>query len=479
MGIARKSTGIPGLDRVLRGGFISTYSYLIRGGPGSGKTTLGIHLLTKGSLEGEKGLYISLSEPIENIKSNFESMGFIFDKIEFLDLTPGSDIITMPSDQYSLFSPSDVERDPITNKIIEKKKEIEPHRIFIDSMTQFRYLTQDVFQFRKQVLSFFRFLKEHNITCVFTSERSPDAPDEDLQFIADGIIELENNPDGRTIAVKKFRGSDFLAGKHTMVISEKGIKVFPRLVPEKKEAQIEIEPVSSGVPEIDELLGGGVERGTVTIISGPSGVGKSTLGMQFIKEAAGRGENSAVYLFDEDMETLLMRCDSVNIPAYKMIEKGTLLIRYIESLNYGPDEFSDIVRKDVKERDLKIVMIDSLSGYKVGIRGGELTIHLHALCRYLKNLGITVILINEITSIVGDFKITEIGASYLADNIIFLRYLEINGELQKAIGVLKKRLTDFEKSLRKFDITKYGIKVGEPLKGLKGILQGIPDIREG
>ncbi len=475
---SRKSTGIPGLDRILKGGYIANYSYLIRGGPGSGKTTLGIHFLTQGVSEGERCLHISLSEPVDSIKRNFEAMGFDLSRIEFLDLTPSAELITSPSEQYTLFSPSDVERSPTTKKIIDKIKELKPSRVFIDSMTQFRYLIQDVFQFRKQVLSFFRFLKENNITCLFTSESSADAPDEDLQFIADGVIELENRPEGRSIYVKKFRGSDYLKGRHSMTITERGIRVFPRLVPERKIEKFKIELISSGVPEIDQLLGGGLEKGTTTIITGPSGVGKTTLGMQFIKEAAGRGENSAVYLFDEDKETLLTRCDSVNIPAHIMEKKGTLLVRYIESLKYGADEFSDIIRRDVRGRNIKIVMIDSLSGYKVGIKEGDISIHLHALCRYLKNLGITVILINEVAPVIGDFKITEIGASYLADNIIFLRYLEVEGELRKAIGVLKKRLGDFERTLREFSITKYGIKVGEPLRGLRGILQGIPQIQE-
>src|SRR3569832_1049453 len=120
-------------------------------------------------------------------------------------------------------------------------------------------------------------------------------------------------------------------------------------------------------------------------------------------------------------------------------------------------------------------MIDGGSVYKISVRGEDLVRHLHALSRYLKNMGVTVILVNEIEGITGDFRITEVGISYLADNLVFLRYLELDGEMRKAIGVLKKRLTGFEKTLRQIEITGKGIKVGKPLTGLRGILKGIPE----
>ncbi|MCX7681391.1 MAG: AAA family ATPase, partial [Anaerolineae bacterium] len=226
-------------------------------------------------------------------------------------------------------------------------------------------------------------------------------------------------------------------------------------------------------------LHGGLERGTTTLISGASGLGKTTLGLQFMKEAAGRGERSVVYLFEESVETLLARCRSVNIPAEVMMERGTLHLTRIEPLQYTPDEFARLVRYEVEEQGVRIVMIDSVAGYSLSIRGEDLTAHLHALCKYLTNMGVTVLLTVEVEQIVGDFSATGWGISYLADNIIFMRYLEINGELRKAIGVLKKRLSDFEKTLREIEITRYGIKVGKPLTDLRGILTGTPEfVRE-
>jgi circadian clock protein KaiC len=224
------------------------------------------------------------------------------------------------------------------------------------------------------------------------------------------------------------------------------------------------------------MLHGGMTRGMVTIISGPSGVGKTTVGVQFMKEAAGRGEHSVVYLFEEWVESFVHRCEAINIPVRAMVELGTLSVVQVEPLRYSSDEFNHLVRREVEEHNARIVMIDSLAGYQLCIRGGNIVTHIHALTRYLKNLGVTALLINEVEAVTGEFHATELGISYLADNIIFLRYLEMQGELHKAIGVLKKRMTDFEQSLRELEITRYGLKVGKPLRGLRGILTGTPQV---
>lgn len=257
-----------------------------------------------------------------------------------------------------------------------------------------------------------------------------------------------------------------------MRLTERGMDVYPRLLPDQHTQAFTFEQVSSGVPELDELLHGGLERGAITMISGPTGVGKTTLGLQFMKEAAGRGERSVVYTFEEPQETLVRRCESLNIPVRTMIERGTLAVVPIEPLHFSADEFARMVRREVEERHASIVMIDSVSGYRVSLRGEDEVAHLHAVSKYLQNMGAAVLLINEVTSITGEFQVSDIGASYLADNIVFLRYLELDGEIRKAIGVLKKRLSNFERTLREIEMTRYGIKVGRPLTNLQGILTG-------
>ena len=470
----RLSTGIVGLDQIMCGGLLPEQSYLVRGMPGCGKTIIGLHILIAAHQQKKIPLYITLEEPAKQLKRNASTLGFDLNSINFLDLSPTSDFFTK-IETYDIFAPAEVEREPLTQKIIEAIEALQPNLVFIDSITQFRYLANDNYGFRKQVLAFLRFLGEKNATVIFTSESNQEQPDNDLQFMADCVINLSFFEDERTINISKFRGSDFHQGKHSLNITSTGIEVFPRLIPKQYKQDFLQETIPSGIPELDELLFGGIERGSVTLFTGPTGVGKTTLGIQFMKEAAGRGERSVVYSFEEDTETLIRRCQGINIPIHAMVDRGTLSIIKIDPLLYTPDQFANLVREDVEERNTQIVMIDSISGYRLSIRGEDLVRHLHAVCQYLKNIGITVILINEIETITGDFRATELGISYLADNIVILRYLEIKGEIRKAIGVLKKRLTDFEKTLREMEITRYGVKVGKPLTNLRRILSGTPE----
>ena len=469
----RVSTGVAGFDEVLYGGLVPRQAYLLCGGPGSGKTTVGLHFLRAGVQQGEKVLFITLGESEEQIRRNAVELGFDLQGVSFLDLSPDVGFFT-EMESYDIFSPAEVEREPITQKIIEQVEALKPQRVFLDAMTQFRFLTTDAFQFRRQVLSFLRFLVEREATVLFTSESSNLAPDEDLQFMSDGVIHLNFTPEDRSLNVIKFRGSDFRNGQHTMRLTNRGMEVFPRLLPESYRKRFIAEAISSGVPELDELLHGGLERGTISIITGPSGVGKTTLGMQFMKEAAGRGERSVAYIFEESEETLLHRARAVNIPVQTMMERGTLSIRQIEPLRFTPDEFAYMVRRDVEEHGASIVMIDSVSGYRLSVKGQDMVSYLHALSKYLQNMGVAVLLINEVETITGAFRATEIGISYLADNIVFLRFLEMQGEVRKTIGVLKKRLSSFERTLREIEITSSGIKVGKPLTGLRSILSGTP-----
>lgn len=474
MTLKRISTGITGLDEILFGGLIAEQAYLIKGQPGSGKTILGLHFLSTGVSLGETTLLISFSESEARLRRNAKLINIELDQVEFLDLSTTANFFT-EDQRYDIFSPSEVEKSPVTEQLIDTIERIKPQRIFLDAITQFRYLAKDTFEFRKQVQSFLRFVIDRDITLLFTSEGSDRHPDDDLQFMSDGVIELHTTVNKRCIQVNKLRGSGFAKGHHDLHLSDRGMLVYPILIPEIYQREALLETISSGIPEIDELLNGGIERGTTTILSGPSGVGKSTFGMQFMKEAAGRGERSILYAFEEASDTILRRCESINIPAHAMIERGTLSIVNIEPLKYTPHQFVHLVRTEVEQNEAKIVMIDSTSGYKLSMEGGDLIRHLHSLCQYLKNMGVTVILVNETHSIAGvEFSVTEVGLSYLADNLVFLRYLEVNGELRKAIGVLKKRVSDFERTLREFKITKYGIKVGEPLSKLRGILSGVP-----
>ncbi len=469
----RISSGVAELDEILEGGFIPQGAYLVRGGPGTGKTLLGLHFL-RGATEPRKALLVTLSEPEGKLRKNAAKVGLDLTGVEVLDLGPTADLFA-ENRHYDIFSPEEVERGPITEQIVAKVETLRPERVLIDGLTHLRYLATDEQEFRRQALSLLRFLTESGATVLFTSEYGPQAPDQDLQFLSDGILELVNTPQGRTLSITKFRGSDFRPGLHGLRLSRAGMEVFPRLLPEAHGKIYPEETISSGVAGLDRLLHGGLECGTVTLVTGPVGVGKTTLGLQFAKEAATRGERSVAYLFEEAAETVVHRSESIGTSMRAMLEQGTLALVPVEALRLTADQFAVAVRREVEEHAAQIVMIDSVAGYRLALRGEDLVSHLHALTRYLRNMGVTTILVNETEYVTGDFRATENGISYLADNIVFLRYLEIDGQLRKALGVLKKRVSDFEKTLRQLEITSQGVQVGEPLTGLRGVLRGTPE----
>ncbi|HSJ10890.1 MAG TPA: ATPase domain-containing protein [Longimicrobiales bacterium] len=477
----RCPTGVAGLDEILGGGLVPRRAYLVRGGPGTGKTTLGLHFLQAGVARGESALLITLESNEEQLRADASVQGLDLPGVEVLDLSPTRDFFS-ESQTYDIFSPGDVERDPTTQQIVDAIEAVKPARVFVDAITTLRYLSPDAFQFRKQALSFLRFLVESGATVLMSSEATDTVPDDDLRFMSDGIVDLEvSSTHGtlrRTLSVCKLRGSDFEGGRHTLRLTDRGMVVFPTLVPAAHDREFEVVQLPSGVPAMDEMLCGGIERGTITILSGPSGVGKTTLGMQFMKHAASQGERAVVYAFEEHVETLLHRCHNIAIPVRDMIEAGNLSVVQVEPLRFSPAEFALMVRREVEERGTKVVMLDGIAGYRLTLAGDDLITQLHSLGRYLKNMGVTVIFINETESITGDFRATDIGVSYLCDNLVFMRYMELNGELRKSIGVLKKRLGDFGRNLREFEITPQGVTVGEPLQGMRGLLTGMPELME-
>lgn len=472
----RLSSGVSGLDQVLHGGLLSQRAYLVRGGPGCGKTTLGIQYLAHDTAGGS--LLVTLGENEGQLRTNAARGGLDLDEVAVLDLSPAQ-----PEAQdlnYSLLESWDVEGSAVHDAIVDHVRRHRPARIFIDSLTHLRYLSADLFQFRKQVMSLLRVLTDAGATVLFTSEDSPGSEEQTLPVLSDGIITLELTEHGRLLSVVKMRGSDFAAGTHYFHLGAGGMTVYPRLLPQEHIRQVDHETLGSGIPEMDVLLHGGIERGTVTLISGPTGVGKTTLGAQFIRAAAARGERSVIYNFDERESTFLVRCQQLGLPIEDLVEKGSLCFRGIEPLHYNPDFFAAVVREEVETNGAMMVMIDSLSGYQHAVRGENLQERIHALCRYLTNMGVTVILVNEVMSLTGpQAQVSEYGVSYIADNVILLRYIELDGELRKTVGVLKKRAGNSERTLREFELGAGGVQVGAPLKGLRGILSGMPEMIRG
>ncbi|GAA0245538.1 ATPase domain-containing protein [Haladaptatus pallidirubidus] len=471
MSAEQLSTGIRGLDTVLNGGLTAERSYVLRGDAGAGKTLIGLRFLEAGVERDETSLFVHCSQTLDELREKADSVGIDTEDISFLDARAETQPVDEPRETFAT-NVSDAE---LVGRIAERISSLDPDRVVVDPVTRLRHRFSNSERYREEVVGLARHLKERGATVVFACRT--DRYDEELSFVDDGRLELRRNERARTLTVPK-APKNAREGSHGMRISDDGIAVFPALDPEVHERDFQPESLSSGIPQVDQLLNGGIERGTTTVISGATGVGKTTFGTQFMKEAAGRGERSVIYMFEESIETFRERSESINVPVKQMVESDSLQLVEIEPVKRSSVEFANMVRREVEAHETDIVMIDGIEGYNVSIRDDRLNLveTMQALCRYLKNMGVTVILITEHDSMTGQVKATGEGISYLADNIIILQHLELEGELRKAIGVLKKRTSDYERFLRKFSITENGIKVGKPMNNLRGMLTGMPQI---
>lgn len=477
----RTPTGVPGLDEILHGGLIPRRSYLLVGAAGAGKTVFSIQWLLEGRRHGERLLYITLTEPGSDIKRNMATFGWQLEGIDLLDLTPSGDTDDT-GEEYQVFSPSEVEHGAVWQAIYQAVKEKRPQRLVIDSVTQLRYLSTDEYQFRKKILSLVSFLNRSGCTSLLSFETSELERETSVGLAVDGLIRLraEVSPSHviglRSIQVEKFRGSDFISGLHPMRITGEGIRVFPHRIEPIGGKHPTLDLISSGVAQLDELLGGGIESGTTTIISGPSGVGKTTLGIAFLTRAIAQGKRSVLFTFEEAVESLMIRSRGVGVPLDAVLEAGTLKVVRLNPMEQYPDEFLERVRESVEGEGFELVMIDSLRGYQLEMEQfGTPLDHIRNLVHYLNRYGVTSFLINEVEFITGSLRTTELAVSHLADNIILLRYAEYAGQVIKVIACLKKRLGSFQTDLRELHITPQGIQVGEKLAKLRGVLTGIPE----
>lgn len=477
----RMPTGIPGLDEAVHGGLITQNSYLIVGGPGTGKTILSFQWLLEGVRRGESALYITLAEPGGKIERNVGSFGWRLEGIEMIDLTPGPATAGIPEAEYQVFHPSEVERTPVWQGIYDAVEKHKPTRLVIDSITQLRYLSTDEYQFRKQMLALVAFLDACGCTSFLVFEPAEMEREASVALAVDGIIRLNRDVSPnrviglRSIEVQKLRGSDFLSGLHQMRIGAQGVTIFPHRIEKPSEVEPGEKLIDTGIKHLDDLLGGGLESGTTTILTGPGGTGKSTLGMKFLTRSVAAGEPAIMYAFEESVQSIVKRCEGVGMPVRKMLEAGTLSIVRVNPMELYPDEFLGMVREAVEREGRRIVMVDSLRGYELVMEEfGSMVANISNLVTYLNGRGATTLLINEVENITGDLKATESALSYVADNIILMRYAEYSSRVIKIIACLKKRLGPFQPELRELHINSGGLSVSEKLENLRGILTGVP-----
>jgi circadian clock protein KaiC len=466
-------TGIPGLDEVLRGGLPQHQMYFIQGDPGAGKTTLSFQFLLEGVRRGEKALYVTLSASARDLERVARSHGWDISGVDIYE-----QFQTSTGSETTIFRPAEIELARTVKAILDAIDARQPDRVVIDSLGEIRLLSEGVLRYRKQLLTLKEFFRDRSITGLVLDDRTVGSSDSEVQGLAEGVITLGVNAPmygntRRTLEVVKLRSVAFRGGLHDFTIEKGGLRVYPRLTAGQHQVREADGVVRSGIAGVDALVGGGLERGSATMVMGPAGVGKSSLALQFATHAAAEGERVAFFIFEEHRTVFLKRAQSLGFDVPALIESGNLLVQQIDPAEMSAGEFAYTVRTTVEEEKASIVVIDSLNGYFNAMPEQQfLTLQLHELLSYLTDAAVTTILIVSQHGAIGHVS-SPVDVSYLADAVILLRYYEKRGSFRRAISMLKKRTSAHEQSVRDYQITAHGVRVGEVLEEFRGILSGM------
>jgi circadian clock protein KaiC len=471
-------TGVPGLDDILSGGYAANRAHLVEGRPGSGKTTLGLQFLLDGASRGETCLYITLSESKRELLSVAGRHGWTLDGIEIFELVP-PELSLDPKQQQSLVYSSDLELGETVRMALAEIERVKPTRVVFDSLSEIRLLSQGSLRYRRQVLALKSYFLLNDATVVMLDDLTSEQDDLNLHSISHAVIRLEQivpayGAERRRLKVTKMRGTAFRGGYHDFVIQRGGLRLFPRLVASDHHRPFAFDTVPSGVPELDSILGGGLSRGTSTLIVGPSGAGKSTLALSYLWAALERDEPALMVSFDETVGILLQRAKGVGFDLSRHLETGRLTIEQIDPANISPGEFSGRVRQAVEQGGARVVVIDSLTGYLNAMPEQPfIVLQMHELLTYLNQQGVVTMLILAQHGMVGPMA-TPVDLTYLSDAVVLLRFFEAEGRIRRALSVLKRRTGAHEDTIREFRIDSQGLRVGPPLEQFRGVLTGVP-----
>lgn len=453
--------------------------YLLEGDPGAGKTTLALQFLLEGRDRGEKCLYCTLSESRAEVLKVAESHGWSLEGITLLEMSSGMDAVN-GHDQYTVFHPSDIELGETSRRLFEQVAKGSPDRVVIDSLSELRLIAHEPLRYRRQILGMKQYFAHQGCTVLLLDDRTAQASDLQPQSIAHGVIELkriaaEYGAERRRLRIVKLRGVAFNGGYHDLAIRTGGLVVFPRIAANDHERTSDDTPASSGMPEFDSLLGGGLDRGTSTLLTGPAGTGKSTLAMTLVQAAAKRGEHTAIFAFEENRRIVLRRAKALGIEYASYMESGYIEFRHVVPAELSPGEFAALVREAVEVGGARMVVIDSLNGYLNSMPEERfLAPQLHELLGYLNNQGVVTIMVLAQRGMMGPGMHAPVDVSYLADTVIVLRHFEAFGAVRKAVSVLKKRTGSHEEFIRELRFGPEGVQVGDALSNFRGILTGVP-----
>ena len=477
-------SGVNGLDEVIIGGYPSNRAHLIEGKPGSGKTTMGLQFLLQGAREGEPGLYITLSETKRELLAVAQTHGWSLDSISIFELVP-PELSLDPRQQQTLLHSSDLELGETVQLAIQEIERLKPKRIVFDSLSEIRLLSMSALRYRRQVLALKHFFLLHDATVLMLDDLTSDQDDLNLHSICHGVIRLETTagnygPERRRLRVLKMRGMQFDGGYHDYALRKGGLVLFPRIEirsegerTSDQKASFEAQPAKSGVIALDNLLGGGLDRGTSTLLIGPSGSGKSTLSTQYMCAALCRGEKGLLITFDETKRILLTRTRGIGIDLDTHVDSGLLELLQIDPARLSAGELAGLVREKVASGS-RFVIIDSLTGYLNSIPDEQhMLMQMHELLTFLNESGVVTILVLAQHGMIGTMA-TPVDMTYISDTVVMLRFFEAGGRIRRAVSVLKKRTGFHEDAIREYGIGSGGIVIGAPLTGFQGVLSGVP-----
>lgn len=473
------SSGLPALDYILAGGFAAKRVHLVEGEPGAGKTTLGIQFLLEGSRKGEQCLYITLSESKEELLHAAETHGWNLEGIEIFELVPPELSLDQEREQSIVYA-SDLELGETVQIVKDEVERVAPTRIVFDSLSEIRLLAQGALRFRRQVLALKHFFAQHGCTVLFLDDLTEMIDDLSLHSLAHGVVRLEQlamtyGAERRRLRVHKMRGRKFHGGYHDFIIRSGGLDIFPRLVAsDHPDLGDEGKQGRSGIAALDELVGGGLDYGTSTLIIGPSGTGKSTIGLRYAYQAMQGGEKALIVSFDETVAVFQRRARGLGMDTTPLTTDGRFNFRQVDPAELSPGELTGIIREQVEEEGVRVVVLDSLSGYQQAMPEEQfLLLQMHEILTYLNQQHVLTILILTQAGMIGHMQ-NPLDLTYLSDTVLLLRYFEADSEIRRAVSAIKKRTGRHEPSIREFRIGDGGIEVGPRLEGFRGVLTGTP-----
>lgn len=462
-------TYIESVDDILHGGIPEFAVTVITGEPGSGKTVLTLQTMFNNAKRGAKCLYCTtLSEPATKL-IRYTQMFDFFDE----NLMNGSFRFVDLGSALREGGPEGA-----MERLVEMVEAEQPDIVAIDSFKAVHDLVKDIESARVFVYDLAVQLSMWSVTTFLVGEYTPEEVSQDPEFaIADAIISLGTETAElsslRELQVRKLRGSSFNSGKHFFEIDSSGLQVYPRIGTAKHVQQIGHKGrLASGVPGLDELLHGGLPEQSATIIEGGTGIGKTLLGLHFLSQGASAGEKGVIFTFEETADQLQEIATNFGLA----IGEGTgVEIVYTAPVELLGAKWQALARERVEALGAKRVMIDSVSSMAMGLiterRFKEL---IYTTVKMFRAMGVTLIMTMEVPELLGSAMLTGHGISSIADNIIVMRYVEVESQVKRAMSILKMRGTSHENDLREFSITSQGISVGEPFRHFRGVLSGLP-----